>query len=152
MLFVPDDVLREVQAAGFEDRRIIAQVRVAAPDVGGVARRQHASDVPEPGVQQLVERLIRDEIVGQGTILGPQLLAGRLGLAGMPHYVELLVMGHGFKRTQPGRDGVVAAWFKLHIVWGICVDQMDRCSCQQPIHVLRLAGVAAQQPMLAKNP
>ena len=59
MLLVPDDALREVQAVLLQERRIVAEVGVAAPDVEPAPRLQHAGHVAEPGVEQAVELLVR---------------------------------------------------------------------------------------------
>ncbi len=49
MLFVPHDALREVELVGLQGRRIVAQVRVSTPNVGGVAGRGHPGDLTEQG-------------------------------------------------------------------------------------------------------
>ena len=92
MLLVPDDRLAEVQPVLLQERRIVAEVGVAAPDVEPAARHQHAGDVAEPGIQQPVELFVGDEVVRQRPVLGPHLLAGRLGLLRMAGQVEALVM------------------------------------------------------------
>jgi DNA-directed RNA polymerase specialized sigma24 family protein len=47
-----------------EERRVVAEVGVAAPDGEAAAGLQHAGQVAEPSVKQRVERLVRDEVVG----------------------------------------------------------------------------------------
>src|SRR4051794_10122675 len=73
MLLVPNDGLREVESAGFEDWWVIAAIGVTAPDVEAVAREQNAGDVAEPGLKKGVELAVADEVISQWPILGPQL-------------------------------------------------------------------------------
>ena len=82
VLLDPDHRLREVQSGGLEHRRVVAAVGVAAPDVESPARFQHAGQVAEPGVQEAVELRFADEVVGQGPVLGPQLLSVGLAFLG----------------------------------------------------------------------
>src|SRR6516164_4413704 len=77
VFFHPDDLLREVQARRLERRRVVTDVGVAAPNEEGPARLQHLGDVAEPDPQQPVELYFRDEIVGQGSVLGTQLARRR---------------------------------------------------------------------------
>ena len=95
MLLVPHDPLAEVETMLLEEGRIVAEVGIAAPHVEPSPRQQHAGDVAEPRIEQPVELFIRDEIVRQGTVFGPQLLPRRLRLAGMAGQVEPLVMRGG---------------------------------------------------------
>ena len=69
----------------------------------------------------------------------------------MPRQVQLLVMVVG-ERTVAGGDGVVAPRLDLHVVRRVGVHQLDRGAGQQPVDVLGLAAVAAEQPMVAENP
>jgi hypothetical protein len=57
-----------------EERGIVSAVGVSTPDVEATTRVEYPSDVPEPRIEQSIELLVRDEVVGQGTILGPELL------------------------------------------------------------------------------
>src|SRR5262245_22353967 len=64
MLLVPDNGLREVQSAGLEDRRVVAEVAVASPNEECPAWQQHPGDVPEPAPKHAVEFLVAHEVVG----------------------------------------------------------------------------------------
>jgi hypothetical protein len=75
-----------------QDRRIVGAVRISSPDVESTARFQNASHVPEPSREQLLERLVADEVVCERTVLGTQLLGGRLALRRVAGDVESLVM------------------------------------------------------------
>ena len=101
MFLHPDDRLREVQARRLQHRRVVRTVGVAAPDVEATTRHQHAGHVAEPGREQLVERVVGDEVVRQRPVLGPHLLLRRLGLLGMPREVEPLVMLCAGERLRP---------------------------------------------------
>ena len=76
----------------FQVRRVIRAVRIPAPDIEPPAREQDASDIPEPGIQEAIELGIGDEVIGEGPVFGPQLLASRFGLLGMPGQIERLMM------------------------------------------------------------
>ena len=84
MLFDPDDRLAEVQAARLQRCWVVADVRIAAPDVEAPAWQQHARQIAEPGVQEIIEVRFREEIVGHRSVFGPKLLVGRFGLLRMP--------------------------------------------------------------------
>src|SRR5262249_17878568 len=71
MLLVPDDPLAEVQAVGLQVRWVVAQVGIAAPDVERPPRLQDPPHVPKPGVEQPVELLVGDVVVGQGAVPSP---------------------------------------------------------------------------------
>ena len=75
-----------------QERRIVAEVGVAAPDVETVARQEDTGHVAKPCVEQAVELFVGDEVVGQRTILGTQLFVGRLAPSGVAGQVELVVM------------------------------------------------------------
>ncbi|GIW78796.1 MAG: hypothetical protein KatS3mg105_0603 [Gemmatales bacterium] len=100
----------KVQAAGFQHRRVVAEVGIAAPDVERPAGFEHASDLTEPGVQHLVERIFRNEVVGQRPVLGPHLLAGLGRVGDAASHVERLVV-HLLRqvrvRAKAGGDGVL---------------------------------------------
>ena len=74
----------------------------------------------------------------------------------MPRQVQLLMMMVGrlevTKRRQPGGDGIVAPRLDLHVVGGIGIHQLDRGTSQEPVHVFGIAAIAAEQPMVPKNP
>ena len=65
--------------------------------------------------------------------------------------VEPLVVLVG-EAAVAGGDRVVAAWLDLHVVRGIRVDQMDRLTIKQPVDVVGVAAVAAEQPVIAQDP
>src|ERR1043166_4736660 len=50
VFLVPDNPLAEVQLVLLQERRIVPQVGVPAPDVETMARHQHSGDVAKPGV------------------------------------------------------------------------------------------------------
>ena len=56
------------------------------------------------------------------------------------------------ERTETGGDSVVAAGLDANIVRRVAVDQVDRLTVEQPIHIFRLAGIATQQPVLPEQP
>src|SRR5688500_17008555 len=82
MLFVPHDSLTEVKAMFLQERRIVAEIRVATPDIERTTGCQHPGHIPKPGIEQPVELFVGDKVIGQGAILGAQLLLGWLGFAG----------------------------------------------------------------------
>src|SRR6516162_9718309 len=86
VLLVPDDTLREVQATRLQHGRVVAQVSVPTPDIEGPAGLQDTREVAKPRMEQAVELLVTDEIIGQGAVLGPQLPGGRLGLLRVTGY------------------------------------------------------------------
>lgn len=92
VLLVPHNSLREVQPMLLEERGIVAEIGVAAPDVERAARSQDAGDVPEPGVEQSIERFIGNEVVRQRPVLGPKLSARRLRLLRMSGDIESLMV------------------------------------------------------------
>ena len=56
------------------------------------------------------------------------------------------------ERAQAGGDGIVAARLDLHVIGRVGVDQMNRRAIEQPVHVFRLARVAAQQTVITQDP
>ena len=109
--------------------------------------------LPNQAFSRLVELLVGDEVVGQGPVLGAELLGRRLGLLGAAHHVEARVaVAVARNGTQAGGDGVVRPRLDLHVVRRVGVDQVDGGAVEQPVHVLGLAGVAAQQAVLAEEP
>jgi hypothetical protein len=94
VLLHPNQRLREVQPAAFQDGRIIGHIGVAAPDVEGATRLQYAGQVAKPRLQETVELSFRNEVVRQGTVFGPQFPMCGFGFLGMASQVELLVMSN----------------------------------------------------------
>lgn len=90
MLLIPHDALAEVHFVLLQERRIVAEVGVTALDAKAAIRIQHAGHVPEPGIEQRVERHVGHEVVRQRLVFRPQLLAGRLRLFRVPREVEPL--------------------------------------------------------------
>jgi hypothetical protein len=78
---------------------------VRAPDVGRPSQFQKPSNVAEPGSQQAIGLLVRDEVVFQGTILGAESLRGAFCLFQMPRQFQFLVM-EGREPTVARGDGV----------------------------------------------
>src|SRR5262249_62180671 len=73
-LLVPDDGLAEVEAAFFEGRRVVAEIPIASPEGETPARLQGPCQGPKPGPEQALELFLRDEIIDQRPVLGPQRL------------------------------------------------------------------------------
>jgi len=130
--------------------RIVGTVGVAAPQVEGPARPEHAGDIAEPAAQQQLEGVGRQEVVGQGPVLGPEPPRGRLGLGGVAGPIQLLVVRGRLEGAQAGGDGVVGARLDPDVVRRVGVDHVDRRAAQQAIDVLGLARVAAQQAVFAQ--
>src|SRR6516165_7747346 len=92
MLLHPDYLLRKMQPRLLEGLREVANIGVSAPDKKQASGLQCPSNIAEPGKQQPVELGISDEVAGQRTVLGPQLLPGGFGLCRMPSQVERLMV------------------------------------------------------------
>ena len=92
MLFIPNDALGEIQLVLFEERRVVAKVRIPTPDVETMARHQHAGNVAEPSVEHFVKRFIGHEVIGERAVLSPHFLPRGLGLLRVPGKIEPLVM------------------------------------------------------------
>src|SRR5262249_56622284 len=122
-----------------ERRRVVAAVAVAAPTVQSAPWLQHAGDVAEPLTEQDPELLVRPEVVGQGPVLGPQLLARGLGLLRMPRQIEFLMVLHACEGADAGGDGIVRARLDFYAIRRVSVDQVDLGPVEQAVHVLRLA-------------
>jgi hypothetical protein len=88
---VPNDSLAEVQLVLLQKRRVVPKVGVPAPDVEPATGLEHAGHVAEPGIEELVEFLIRDEVVGQRPILRTQ-FRRRGSLHALPCDIETLMM------------------------------------------------------------
>ena len=117
--------LREVQAAGLQHRRVVAEVGVTAPDVERPPRHQHAGHVAEPGVRAAGRTPRREtKSFASGRSLARSFLLRRLRLPRVPRQVEPLVVRAG-EGTQPRGDGVVRARLDLHVVGRVGVDQVD---------------------------
>ena len=93
MLFVPNDAIaRSTGRRLFRTRAGSWRHSSILPRCKMHARNHHASNVPEPRTQHLVECFVRNEVVGQRTVLGPELASRGLGLLGMALDVELLMV------------------------------------------------------------
>ena len=97
-----------------------------------------------------MEFFFRKEVVGQWPVLGPQ-LPGRWTLLGVAFQVQPRVM-RGLKGGQAGRHGVLGARFNPDAIGGIAVDQVDRLTSEQAIHILGSGRIAAKEPMVAQDP
>src|SRR5262249_22775387 len=53
--FLPDDCLGEIQAAGLQHRRVVAEIGVPSPYVESPAGLEHTRHVSKPSMQTLVE-------------------------------------------------------------------------------------------------
>jgi hypothetical protein len=95
-------------------------------------------------------------------VVRPQLAVRGLGLFGVPRHVHRLVVPTPLApalqlfgrriRTQACGNGVIRAGLDPHVVRRVGVDQVDRVAIQEPVHVLGLARVAAEQPVVAQEP
>ena len=152
MLFVPDDRLGEVQACCFQHRWIVAAVGVAAPDVERPSRLQ----APERCC-----RTTRAACRSNSSSVTKSFASGRSfariflcvgfdfsGCRAKSNCLVVIVR----EGTVARGDGVVAPRLDLHVVRRVGVDQLDRGAGQEPIHVLRLAAVAAEQPVVTQDP
>src|SRR5262249_39338592 len=101
VLFVPDNRLAEVEAARLQCRRIVRAVGIAAPDVERPATYEHATDVPEPGQEHPLERLVGYEVVQKWAVLRPH-FPRRCPLRLMALQVEALVMLGARERGKAG--------------------------------------------------
>ncbi len=78
----------------------------------------------------------------------------------MPGQVEALVVlqapvlagSRSLERRQPRGDGVVAPRLKPDVIRRIRIHQVDGLAVQEPVDVGRVAGVTAQQPVVAQYP
>ena len=98
VLFVPDDALAEVEAAGLERAGVVPQVGVPAPDVERSAWLQDARGVAEPVQQHLVEGLAGHEVVLEGAVLGAHLLRRAMGVCRAAMHVKALVVCEASER------------------------------------------------------
>ena len=120
---------------------IIRDVRETSPDIEAATGFQDASDVAEPGFEQPIELFVRNEVIGQRPVLGSHLLRAVLGLALA-----------GLERAVAGSDRVLAAGFDLHVVRRIRIAKLNLRAGEQSIEVFDAGRVAAQKPVVAKNP
>ena len=65
MLLDPDDRLREIEIELFQDGWENRTIRVATPNVKTAPRLQHAPDIAEPEMQQMLVLVIREVIALQ---------------------------------------------------------------------------------------
>jgi hypothetical protein len=152
VFLVPHNGLAEVQAVFPEKRREIPEVRVPGPAHEDVSRQQHAGHVAEPGVEQLMEVAIGEEVVGERPVLGPEFLRGRLRLVREALDIELLVVRRAGEGAEAGGNSVVRPRLDIHSIRRIGVDQVNRGAVEQAIHVLGLGAIAAQQAVLTEEP
>ena len=126
MLLVPHDALAEVQLVLLQERRVIAEVGVPAPDVESATRIQHACHVPEPGVEQHVELSSVTKSLASGRSLARIFLCVGFAFSGSTLQVELLmVLVRVGEAAVAGGDGVIASRLNFHVVRRVRVDQMD---------------------------
>src|SRR5688572_4958141 len=69
----------------------------------------------------------------------------------MPSEIECLVVLGSLKATEPGSDSVVAPWLDFHVIGRVRVDELDLRAVEKPVDVFGLAGIAAQEAMIAEN-
>jgi adenine-specific DNA-methyltransferase len=60
-------------------------------------------------------------------------------------------MRGALERGQPGGDCIVRTRLDPHIIWRVCVDEMDRLTIQQAVNVFRPRAIAAHQSMFAED-
>ena len=122
MKLVPDDGLTEIQAMFSKDGRVVATVRIAAPNVEAAARRKHTGDVPEPGVQQTIEFLVGQEVVCELPVLRGHLRRLRAGAFSFSSICT--------KRTVPCGNRNSTSRLDPHVVRRVGIYQVDRCAVQ----------------------
>jgi len=148
----PDDGLGKVEFVCFEHRWIISTVGVTAPNVEGPARPEHARQIAEPGMQSLAKLFLRQVIVNQGAILGAEFFVSAFGFCRMPSQIQDLMVLNAFEGAEPGSDSIVGTRFDSDIEWRIGVNQVDRGTVQQTIHIFGPATVTAQQAIATEEP
>ena len=92
---------------------------------------------PNQAVEERLELLVSDAVVGQGAVLGAHVRSRTPhGLSRAP-----LVLGYGVKGGPPRDECVVAPRLNLHVVWRIRVYKVYGRAGQEAIDVLWLGGV-----------
>ena len=61
----------------------------------------------------------------------------------MPFDIEFLVMVRSLERTQPGGDGIVAAWFHLHVVGWVGEYHLGHLAIHQRVNSFGIEGITA---------
>ena len=154
MLFDPDDRLREVQlaassapAGNWRSWRSRPRYRNRGP----VQARVPCCRTRQRAVDQTLHP-IRNHSPAVGPWRAASSCVG-FDFSGMPsqHRSSWWCVAP-WNELRPAAMALLLRGSTLHVVGRIGVDQLNRRAAEQPVHVLGLARIAAQQAMVAKNP
>jgi len=67
-------------------------------------------------------------------------------------HIKALVMLEIGERRQPSGDRVIRTWLDSDVVGRIGVDEIDRLTLHQAVHIFRAGRIPTQQPMVTENP